>query len=377
METKSNHRVNIVRIKEIRVHPNADKLEIYPIDGTDYQYVGTKGQFAVGQLVAYIQPDSVVPELPQYSFLWEPKTYEGPVPERKRRIKAKKLRKEWSEGLLIPAPNNQVYEEGSDIADLLGIYHYEPPEEKILDGDCERGPRKVKYPKTLKGWFFYLLRKVTFNYFDKYGVTDSGREGGPGFPIYDVEAFKNYKNTFIEGEPVIVTEKIHGSNFRAVFYDGKFYVGSRKLWKKEGSKCVWRRVTEQNPWIEEWCRNNPGYALYGEVTPTQDGYNYGTEKGKVKIFLFDVLKPDNTWVSWTEFSDIKYSPLTWFWVPLLYGGSFNEEAIKSFVDGPSRVPEATHRREGIVIRPQTERFEHHLGRVQLKLVSNEFLEKEK
>ena len=64
---KSNHRVNVVRIKEVLKHPNADKLEIYPIDGTDYQYIGPIGQFKVGDLAAYIQPDSVVPDKPEYA----------------------------------------------------------------------------------------------------------------------------------------------------------------------------------------------------------------------------------------------------------------------------------------------------------------------
>jgi len=68
---KSNHQVKVVRILNIRKHPNADKLEIVDIPGTAYQYVGTIGQFKVGDLAIYIQPDSLVPEEEVYDFLWK------------------------------------------------------------------------------------------------------------------------------------------------------------------------------------------------------------------------------------------------------------------------------------------------------------------
>jgi len=64
------------------------------------------------------------------------------------------------------------------------------------------------------------------------------------------------------------------------------------------------------------------------------------------------------------------------WVPILYRGPFDLEKILSLVDGPSMVHGAKHMREGIVIRPVVEREARNLGRVQLKIVSNKFLEKD-
>src|SRR5579863_5250515 len=97
-EKPENHKVLIVRIPEPRVHTNADTLELFDILG--YQLVAKKGNYAAGDLAVYIQPDSVVPQIPAFAWLWE--GIEGNVPERKRRITVRKFRKEYSEGLLMP-----------------------------------------------------------------------------------------------------------------------------------------------------------------------------------------------------------------------------------------------------------------------------------
>jgi hypothetical protein len=374
-----HHKVPVVKIDNIQLHSNADKLDIIKV--FDYQAVVPKGQFKTGDLGYYIFPDSVVPQTDEFKFLWEGRGFEGEVPVKYRRIKAKKLRGEWSEGLLMPVPDNQVYEVGSDLAEFLGITHYEPPEPTNLAADCEKGPSYGRrWPHSFKGWFFFLLRKATFNYFDKYGTTDSGRERGPnsGLPVYDVEALKAHQHAFELGEEVVITEKIHGSNARYVFIDGKMWAGSRKLWKKESSGCIWRKGLQQNPWIETWCRQNPGYAIYGEITPTQDGYNYGNKPGEIRFFVFDVRKPDDTWVDWIELKrDPRYEPVLNNWVPILDERLYQEATVKSLSDGPSKVAGANHRREGIVVKPVFERQLRHLGRVQLKVVSNEFLNSEK
>jgi len=59
-----------------------------------------------------------------------------------------------------------------------------------------------------------------------------------------------------------------------------------------------------------------------------------------------------------------------------YRGYFDENLIKSLAEGKSTVKGTAHIREGCVIRPETERQVHNLGRLQLKIVSNQFLEKD-
>lgn len=390
---KEHHRVDVIRIEQVLPHSNADKLEIVPIQG--YQAVVGKGQFKVGDLAYYIPPDSVVPDREEYAFLWGNATYEGGTPERKRRIGAKKLRGEWSEGVLMPIGNlyAQLYpdglgpplREGNDVAEVLGITHYNPPEpgEGTRPGGNEGNAKKWKYPRSFAGWKNLILA----------WLRGERREGGISLPTYDVEAYKKWHKTFEPGETVHVTEKIHGSNGRFIFKKNifgldKFYVGSRNLWKAAGSTCAWRRAAKDNPWIEPWCRLHPGYALYGEITPTQKGYDYGSSD-KIKFFLFDVRRPDGKWAELSEvyalndadfgktqkMDDGSYLAHKYF-VPTLYGGPWSEEIVKKLVDGPSTVPGAKHIREGIVVKTVPERTVRGLGRVQLKIVSNDFLAKE-
>lgn len=390
---KSNHKVPVVRITEIRKHTNADSLEIIPISGTGYQVVTKLGQFKVGDLGVYVQPDSVVPQTEPFKFIWEGHQCEpdGQAPERKRRITVRRFRKEWSEGLLLPLTDFPIMApEGGDVSELLGVTHWEPEEQIDIHNVC----RKQQYkwpPKSLKGWFYWITGKLGF---DLNGPVGGDNEKGPKNPppVYDVEAFKNFATVydsvsndylpiFNPGEQVIVTEKVHGSNARYMFDGKKFYVGSRKLWKSAKSKCVWREAVKQNPWIEEWCRANPGYTLFGEVCPTQEGFRYGCEQGQVKFFAFDILSPDGNWRSFPgtqeeELLRAIFEEEKLVTVPLLYNGLFDEAKIKILVDGPSLVDGAKHIREGIVIRPFVERHVHGLGRLQLKLVSNAFLEKD-
>lgn len=381
----AHHQVNVIRIEIILPHPNADKLEIVPIEG--YQAVVVKEQFKPGDLAYYIPPDSIVPDRPEYAFLWGNATYEGGTPERKRRITAKKLRGEWSEGLLMPlgpagagqTPGLMVcsldgsfrkIKIGDDISDNFGITHYNPPEpgQSTQPGGNEGNTKKWRLPRTFGGWKQFILG----------WLRGERREGGISLPTYDVEAFKKWNKTFKSEDEVYVTEKIHGSNARFTYQEsivgGKMYVGSRNLWKADGSTCVWRRALKDNPWIEPWCKAHPGYALYGEITPTQKGFNYGSDK--IQFFLFDIRQPDGKWAEVSEYINLlgdDYKAL----VPVLYHGPFDEPKIKILVDGLSTINGSKHIREGVVVKTVPERSERNLGRAQLKIVSNTFLDKQR
>jgi RNA ligase/PHA02142 OB-fold domain len=380
MEKKSNHQVNVVRLGEPRVHTNADSLELFDIGG--YQVVTKKGQFKAGDLGVYIQPDSVVPQTEPFKFIWE--SYQtdpaGVVPERRRRVTVRKFRGEWSEGLLMPASDFKDelqhidWNEGTDVSGTLGITHYDPDKgrESTATGDVISGPHR-RFPRTFKGWLFFLLHKLGFKRAGRHVTEDVGFH----VPVYDVEAFKNYRNAFILGEPVVVTEKIHGSNARFLFLDGKMYAGSRTLWKAPKSNCVWRKALAQNPWIEEWCRAHEGYTLYGEVTLTQKGFDYGCKEGEVKFFVFDILTPEGEWVQWKPSWPETFEMLQGLTiVPVLYTGPFDLDKINPVVNGASTVAVAKHIREGAVIKPVVERHVRGLGRLQLKIISNAYLERD-
>ncbi len=373
------HKVSIVRVGPMLVHPNADKLEITMVGG--YQVVTGKGNFKEGDRAVYIQPDSVVPQTEPFKFIWQDHVgIDGKVPEKRRRITVKRLRKEYSEGLLMPVTDFPELcitfgenkgqplfgKDGYDVAEILGITHYVPEFDKeSTKADTAAAPKR-RYPKTLRGWFYWTLRKLGFK---NAGGRSYAQEVSFQLPVYDIDALKNHKNWFDETDIVQVTEKIHGSNARFTFIlddekqplgPGKFYVGSHEQWKMDGPN-VWWNVARQFPQIEEWCVQNPGKVLYGEVGPTQKGFRYGCDNGETFFFAFDVYDPNTN--NWTWAGNEGFAPT----VPVLYVGAYDFEKVKSLVDGKSTVPQAENIREGVVVRRLSDSRK-------LKLVSNVYLD---
>lgn len=384
--TKANHRVNIVQVGEILPHPNADRLEITFVEG--YQIVTGKGNFKTGDFAVYIPPDSVVPQTEAFKFIWQDHVdIDSKVPERRRRITVKRLRKEYSEGLLMPVAdllfqvgengqheglffNGKALNVGDDVAALIGVTHYVPEfDRESTSADTAAAPKR-RYPRTLRGWFFWTLHKLGF----KGAGRSLALEVAFNYPVYDVDALKNHKKWIQPGDRVQVTEKIHGSNARYVFVDGQQYCGSHEQWKKDGPN-VWWNAFRQHPEIGEWCQKNPGVVLYGEVGPTQD-LHYGCENGETFFFAFDVWVPEQC--AGAPNAESTVIPAHWEWagnygfaptVPIICVTDYDEAFIQQFVSGKSTVPGANHIREGIVLRKLS-------NGVTLKLVSNEFLERD-
>lgn len=162
---KSTHLAEVIRIKELLTHPNADKLKIVNVYG--YTVCVRIGDFKEGDLGIYIPPDNVVSDRPEFAFL-----------ENHKRIKVKKLRGIISMGLLIQVPADLAdLKEGDDAAEKLGITHYEPPLPMSTGGEAEKPP---------EGYF----------------------------PHYDVDSYYRYVTLFKPGELVVGTEKIHGCLFK-------------------------------------------------------------------------------------------------------------------------------------------------------------------
>lgn len=100
----SNFEVKVQKIY-IKPHPNADALELGNIGSPDgWQVVVKKGQYKTGDLVAYIGENSVVPEwvLRKYGFWNEEKNIGMLAGSKGDRVKAVRLRQEFSLGICIP-----------------------------------------------------------------------------------------------------------------------------------------------------------------------------------------------------------------------------------------------------------------------------------
>jgi RNA ligase (TIGR02306 family) len=134
---------SIETIKQVRAHPNADRLDLVKVLG--YQCVTQKGLYKEGDIVIYIQPDSILPEEP-----WA-EEYRKYSP---KRIKAVKLRFEWSEGIIVSKDlvkdviDTSIFNEsqiGLDVSEMLNIKHYEPPMPQDLSA---KGLLPFGIPKT-------------------------------------------------------------------------------------------------------------------------------------------------------------------------------------------------------------------------------------
>lgn len=314
------HTCDVVKIK-IENHPNADSLSLVKVG--DFQCVVRTQDWKDGDLAVYIPPDNIVPNTEQFKFLGD-----------HRRIKARKLRGEWSVGLLITAPDNAKI--GEDHMESLGIIHYDPP----ICGNFKTGGDNVEPPK--------------------------------GFhPTYDVLNFRKYSSRFDDEEEVICTEKIHGANARYVCIDDKIFCGSRKFWKKESEDNLWWKIFKQYTVLESWLRHNQELTVYGEIFGNVQSLKYGAKNGELFFAAFDI-RDGYKWLDFDE-AHIVGKPLPW--VPLVYRGGFDKDKILSFAEGDSLYPNSQNIREGIVIKPVHERTDQHIGRVQLKIISNKYLSK--
>lgn len=325
----AEHTCDVVKIK-LETHPNADSLSLVMVG--DFQCAVRTSDWTDGDLAIYIEPDTIVPKTKEFEFLGE-----------HRRIKARRLRGEWSVGLLIPAPTDAKV--GDDYFTKLGLEHYEPK----VSGHFSTGGENILAP--------------------------------PGiFPKYDLLNFLkaihrdsdvSYSDYLQEGEEVVITEKIHGSSCRFVCIDDVVYCGSHNNWKHEDTNNLWWKVLNQYIVLESWLRHNQGLAVYGEVFGIVQTLKYGSVNGRIFFAVFDILK-NGHWLDFDEARDIS-SPLPW--VPLVFRGPYNKEKVLAMAEEDSSYPGADHHREGVVIAPIHERTHRKIGRVKLKIVGNRYLQK--
>lgn len=186
-------------IKEMRPIPEADAIETAIVDGWECVVRKSEG-FKQGDLIVYIEIDSIVPERPEFEFLRD----------RKFKVKTIKLRKQISQGLVLPTsilPEGTKIEEGYDVTDILGVKKYDP------EGDAEQKLSKDT-PKPKNPVIKFLMR---FKWYRKYFVKSKRRYGFPDWIVKtDEERIQNKTIMFdIEkkkGTLFIVTEKLDGSS---------------------------------------------------------------------------------------------------------------------------------------------------------------------
>jgi len=238
------------KIAEIKAIPEADLIVAYRVDG--WWVVDKKDAHSVGDLVVYVEPDAWVPHelAPFLSKGKEPSEYEGVKGERLRTVK---LKKQLSQGLLLPIPDSFAKFEGLDCTETLGIKLWEPKLPAQLAGDArELFPSVV--PKT------------------------------------EAERIQNLASTWgeLRKHKFEVTEKLHGSS--CTFYldlEKDFHVCSRNLdLKPSETNAYWKAATKYNVQQNMIKHGLAGLALQGEIVG--EGLNGNQYKLGLEFFLFSI-----------------------------------------------------------------------------------------
>lgn len=338
---------------------------INPIEGRDrivqafvdgWSVIVRKDEYEVGDLCVFCEPDSVMPERPEFEFL-RSKDF---------RIKTMKMAGVLSQGICFPLsilPEGD-WKIGDDVTSILGIKQYE----KTMDVEKPVEQPKKKYPK-------WLMR---FKWFRKLVLPPPNKTGFPDF-------IQKTDETRIQNAPFYLdwivnwvgTEKIDGQSGTFFLTKGglmkksDFGVCSRNLriLRDDGSS-YWKVANKYK--IEQVLRDIIGdcdwVCIQGEcVGPGIQKNNYKLEE--CDLYVFNIIYPSGRLGS-LEAKQIAEKHGLKF-VPVLSGeyalhGKTVQEVLE-MADGITAIgndPKA--KREGIVFRTQD-------GRYSFKAVSPEYL----
>jgi RNA ligase (TIGR02306 family) len=302
-------------IIEMFPHYNADLLQVGKVG--QYQVVVQKGLYETGDVVVFAPEKSVLTGRIKEEF---EKYLGGP---NKDKVHPVTLRGEYSCGIIIPPellPNVDEFEIGEDISAHLGISKYIPT-----------------IPDELKGAVEVI-------------------EGTEMTHKHDCVHYAAYANDFVEGERVIGTEKIHGT--QVVIYSSPTvkFVSSKGLFDeglkfKDDTSNVYTRAVANTNLFEKiaQCYNGEIVQITGEAFPANKGFGYGQTEPTLRVF--DV-KVDGVSVPYNQVAGV----LKELWVPVLFDGELDAGNLREFANGKEQVSgKELHIREGIVVRPYIDR----------------------
>ncbi|MCY4342928.1 MAG: RNA ligase (ATP) [Gammaproteobacteria bacterium] len=336
------------RIHALRIepHPNADRLELAVVGG--YRCVVAKGQFANGELAAYVPEGAICPRW----LIAHLNLVDKLAGSNRNRVKAVRLRGVLSEGLVYPLKDGRIrgklVHEGEDVTELLELEKYEPPVPVAMQGEAEPA-----HGATLR---------------------------------YDIENIKKHPDALRPGEPVVFTEKLHGSWCCLGWHpDYGPIVASKGLSDKALALKI-NPANRHNLYVSAWRHQEtafkraraklapeggPFYVL-GEVygRGVQD-LHYGRPNPAFAAFDAYLGAPRRgCYLSPAAFASSIGKHFTL--APVVYRGPFSEAALQAHTEGPTALA-GRHMREGVVVRPVAERQSPELGRVILKSVSADYL----
>ncbi|MFE7525745.1 RNA ligase (ATP) [Kitasatospora sp. NPDC057542] len=331
-------------------HPNADALELAQVGL--YRAVVAKGMYRTGDHAVYIPEQSVLPE-----ELIEELGLTGKLAgARANRVKAVRLRGELSQGIvcrpvaLAGTDLAAAAERGEDFGELLGVAKWQPPVPTSMSGDVVSAPDLL--------------------------------------PWVDIENLKRYPDAFEPGEPVVLTEKLHGSCCLVTYFaaTGEVQVSSKGIGARglalveDARNLYWRAVRAYDiPAVAARLAERLGaerVGIFGEVfgEGVQDlGYGASARTERPGYAAFDVSALVDGQLNWLSAAELLDGELPL--VPELWRGPFDPETVLGFARGKETVSgRELHLREGVVVRPVTERWSPVLGgRAIAKVVGDAYL----
>ncbi|WP_435611969.1 RNA ligase (ATP) [Streptomyces sp. bgisy159] len=315
----------------VHEHPNADALELAQVGL--YRAVVAKGAYRTGDVAVYIPEQSVLP-----ADLIEELGLTGRLAGGNAdRVKAVRLRGELSQGIvcrpeaLADVDLTRAAAQGTDFAERLGITKWVPPIPPTMNGDVESAPDLL--------------------------------------PWVDIENIQRYPDIFAPGEPVVLTEKLHGSACLLTYVtdEDRVYVsskgfGSKSLALREDPRNLYWRAVRGHRVAEAAARlarrlGARRVGVFGEVygAGVQD-LTYGADgrRDTLGYAVFDVSAEIGGQVRWLDPAQVLEGELPL--VPRLFEGPYDSELTLAYASGRETVSgRELHLREGVVIRPAVER----------------------
>lgn len=335
-------------------HPNADALELAQVGL--FRAVVAKGAYRTGDWAVYIPENAVLPE-----GLVDELGLTGRLAGAKRnRVRPVRLRGKVSQGIvcrpsaLADRDLAAEHEAGTDLAGELGVTKWVPEVPLHMSGDMAPAPD--------------LLRWI------------------------EVENIKRHPDVFEPGEPVVATEKIHGTAclYTLVAGSGEEYVSS----KGQGARSLALVRSEANLYWRAVIAYGVGKAaralaerfgadrvgVFGEVfgAGVQDlAYGESGRGERPGYAVFDVrldVDGERRWIDAADLpallAEVDLPP-----IPVVYEGPYEESALFDAASGTETWSGSDlHLREGVVVRPALDRYSEVLGgRAVAKFVSDAYL----
>lgn len=234
-QATSRKLASLQRIDDVRVHPNADALDIVRVLGWDV--VAKRDDYKPGDLTVFFEIDSVVPTTPEFEFLAN-KNY---------RIRTQKLRGFISQGLCVKPEELAASEYFPDFFGLMGHFALQ----RVNEGDAEIYGYRDNDGRIVEACVGTDLTRVlnVTKYIAPIPACLSGVVKG-NFPSYipktDEERGQSNPDLFIGllDRPIVITEKLEGCSL-TVFYHGSEVGVCSRNWELKPDESVYWRLARQ------------------------------------------------------------------------------------------------------------------------------------